>query len=110
MRRFSLRLVAFSLLLVGLASWSAFGRSENLADYEFATSEGGDSKGTLTVGADYSVVRRVTYPDTSVHTYAGKGLISGATLAVRFDGTGEPRDLSGEWSVKGETEGASYHG
>jgi hypothetical protein len=107
--RFSL-VVAGSLSLVALTSLSALARTSTLADYEIATSEGGDSKGTLTVGADYAIVRRVTYADTSVHTYSGTGQLSGATLTVRFEGSGEPRDLSGTWTVKGETESGTYHG
>lgn len=110
MRSLSRRCFAFSLALLGLASWSALGRSGTLADYEITSSEGGQSSGTLTVDADGSVVRRVTCADTSVHTYTGKGQLSGATLTVRFDGSGEPRDLTGEWDLQGENENGAYRG
>jgi hypothetical protein len=98
------RLLAVSLVVVGVAS----ARGQNLAEYEIASSDG--AKGTLTVSADGTVVRRMTYPDSTVHTCFGKGQYSGATLAVRFDGTGEPRDLTGEWQLKGESESGAYHG
>ncbi len=97
--------VLLVLSLVTLISTTTLGE-----DYEITSTEGGDSKGMLTVGADYSVVRRVTYPDTTVHTYVGKGQLSGATLSVQFDGSGEPRDLTGEWSLEGEGERGPYRG
>jgi hypothetical protein len=96
--------VLLALSLVTLIGTTAHGE-----EYEITSTEGGDSKGSLTVEADYSVVRRVTYPDTSIHTYTGKGQLSGATLTVQFDGAGEPRDLTGEWSLEGESERGRFH-
>ncbi|HZU98829.1 MAG TPA: C2 family cysteine protease [Planctomycetota bacterium] len=95
-------------LLVGLATLAVEAGPEITGTYELATSDG--KKGFLYVQADLTVRRRLFFPDKTIHSQVGKGTLEGSALKVTFTGTGDPRDLTGDWSIAGEDSEGRFKG
>lgn len=99
---------AASLLLAASLAASGAPSADIAGRYSLKASDG--TTGFLTVGDDLVVTRRVYFKDHTIHTQTGKGALDGHELTVTFTGKGDPRNLTGRWSVNGESEQGRYRG
>src|SRR5579883_1467570 len=104
-----MRLGVLASLALALGVLAASAHAESLAgiagSYEITSTEDGGSSGTLTIDAEGNVHRRLLSKTRTVHARHGRATLSGTTLTVVFDGPGDPRDLSGLWTVGIEQNG-----